>query len=138
MIPHTAALLYEVIAKAELPTTPISRHLRLIRDKHGQDMDAHHAEALSGAADLIEQLLEERAMPLKPRVKVKAKGIPVNVDAVQRQINERYSRNAIPIGSYDVIADAAGKMKVKPKRKAGATLNQQYANRNRKRYRRAK
>jgi len=57
-------------------------------------------------------------MALKPRIKVKAKGIP--------------------IGSYDVIADAAGKMKVKPKRKAGATLNQQYAAKNRRRYRGAK
>jgi hypothetical protein len=61
----------------------------------------------------------EDAMPLKPRIKVKAKGIP--------------------IGSYDVIADAAGKQLVKPKvRKKGQTLNQQYASRNRKRYRGAK
>jgi hypothetical protein len=63
--------------------------------------------------------LEDAAMPLKPRIKVKAKGIP--------------------IGSYDVIADAAGKQLVKPKvRKKGQTLNQQYASRNRKRYRGAK
>ena len=69
------------------------------------------------SALLVAQALED-AMPLKPRVKVKAKGTP--------------------IGSYDVIADAAGKMKVKPKRKASSTLNQQYASRNRKRYRGAK
>ncbi len=57
----------------------------------------------------------EDAMPLKPRIKVKAKGIP--------------------IGSYDVIADAAGKQLVKPKVKPkGQTLNQQYAAKNRKRY----
>jgi hypothetical protein len=58
----------------------------------------------------------EDAMPLKPRIKVKAKGIP--------------------IGSYDVIADAAGKQLVKPKvSKRGPTLNQQYKSKNRKRYR---
>jgi len=83
-------------------------------------MDAHHAEALSEAADLIEQLSQEgRDMPLKPRIKVKARGIP--------------------IGSYDVIADAAGKQLVKPKvRRKGATLNQQYASKNRRRYKAAK
>jgi hypothetical protein len=37
-------------------------------------------------------------MPLKPRVKVKAKGIP--------------------IGDYLEVVDAAGKQKIKPKRKA--------------------
>jgi hypothetical protein len=63
--------------------------------------------------------LEDAAVPLKPRIKVKAKGIP--------------------IGSYDVIADAAGKKLVKPKvRPKGQTLNQQYAAKNRKRYRGAK
>lgn len=63
--------------------------------------------------------LEDAAMPLKPRIKVKARGIP--------------------IGSYDVIADAAGKQLVKPKvRKKGATPNQQYAAKNKKRWKAAK
>ena len=41
-----------------------------------------------------------------------------------------------PVGkSYDAIADEMGKMKIKPKRKPpGQTLNQQYASKNRKRY----
>lgn len=66
----------------------------------------HHDNAR--AAEII-------AMALKPRVRVKAKGIP--------------------IGNFDVISDAMGKMKIKPKRKpAGQTLNQQYASKNRKRY----
>jgi len=57
----------------------------------------------------------EDAMPLKPRVRVKAQGIP--------------------IGNFDVIADEMGRMKIKPKRKPpGQTLNQQYASKNRKKY----
>ncbi|CAB4146403.1 hypothetical protein UFOVP1157_23 [uncultured Caudovirales phage] len=55
------------------------------------------------------------AMALKPRVRVKAKGIP--------------------IGNFDAIADEMGRMKIKPKRKPpGRTLNQQYASANRKKY----
>lgn len=62
----------------------------------------------------------EDAMALKPRVRVKAKGIPIGK-------------------SYEAIADEMGKMLVKPKRKPpGQTLNQQYASRNRKKYRAAK
>lgn len=58
----------------------------------------------------------EDAMPLKPRVRVKAQGIPIGK-------------------SYDAIADEMGKMRVKPKRKPpGQTLNQQYASRNKKRF----
>ncbi len=52
-------------------------------------------------------------MPLKPRVKVKAKGIP--------------------IGNFEVIKDVAGKSVVKPKRKH-KTLQQEYASRSKKRY----
>jgi hypothetical protein len=64
--------------------------------------------------------LEDAAVPLKPRIKVKAKGIPIGK-------------------SYDAIADEMGRMKVKPKRKPpGQTLNQQYQAKNRKRYRGAK
>lgn len=56
-------------------------------------------------------------MPLKPRVKVKAIGIP--------------------IGSYDAIADDMGRMKIKPKRKAqGAAM--EIAKRKRKKWRAAK
>jgi len=59
------------------------------------------------------------AMALKPRVRVKAKGIP--------------------IGNFDVIADEMGKMVVKPKRKPqGQTLNQQYASKNKKRWKAAR
>lgn len=62
---------------------------------------------------------EVLAMALKPRVRVKALGIP--------------------IGNFDVIADAMGKMRVKPKRKPpGQTLNQQYASRNKKKWKAAK
>lgn len=54
-------------------------------------------------------------MPLKPRVKVKAKGIP--------------------IGDYAAIQDAAGKTKIKPKRKAmGAAV--EIAKRKKRRIRR--
>lgn len=56
-------------------------------------------------------------MPLKPRVKVKAKGIP--------------------IGSYEEIRDAAGKQLIKPKRKH-KTIQQEYASRNRKKWKAAK
>lgn len=69
------------------------------------------------SALLFAKALEAAAMPLKPRVKVKAHGIP--------------------IGPYDVIADAAGKQKVKPKRKAmGAAV--EIAKRKRKKWRAAK
>lgn len=46
----------------------------------------------------------------------------------------------IPIGgSFDAIADQMGKMLVKPKRKPpGQTLNQQYASRNKKKWKAAK
>ena len=56
-------------------------------------------------------------MPLKPRVKVKAKGIP--------------------IGSYEEIRDAAGKQLIKPKRKP-APPHAQYAAKSRKKWKAAK
>lgn len=56
---------------------------------------------------------KDTIMALKPRVRRKAKGIP--------------------IGSYEEIRDAAGKQLIKPKRKH-KTLQQEYASRNRKRY----
>lgn len=56
-------------------------------------------------------------MPLKPRIKVKARGIP--------------------IGSYDAIADDMGRMKIKPKRKARSTP-QEIASRKKKRWKAAK
>lgn len=60
------------------------------------------------------------AMALKPRVRVKAQGIPIGK-------------------SFDAIADEMGRMKVKPKRKPpGQTLNQQYASKNKKRWKAAK
>lgn len=68
------------------------------------------------SALLVAQALED-AMPLKPRIKVKAKGIP--------------------IGSYDVIADAAGKQVVKPKRKR-KPLPQKIASRKKQKWRAAK
>ncbi len=56
----------------------------------------------------------EDAMPKKP-TKV-LKGIPIG-------------------GSFEAIADQMGSMKVKPKRKPpGRTLNQEYASRNKKRF----
>lgn len=51
---------------------------------------------------------------MKPRVKVKAKGIP--------------------IGSYEVIQEVGSKAKIKPKRNPKRTLNQEYAAKNRKRF----
>lgn len=65
----------------------------------------------------IIQTLEDK-MALKPRVHVKARGIP--------------------IGSYEEIRDEMGKVKLKPKRKHGQTLNQQYASANRKKWKAAK
>ena len=66
---------------------------------------------------LIEEAMAKAPMPyVKPKVRVKAKGIPIG-------------------SSYEAIADAMGNMKVKPKRKPpGQTLNQAYASKNRKRY----
>ena len=62
---------------------------------------------------LLYQLIED-AMAKKP-TKV-LKGIPIG-------------------GSFDAIADQMGKMLVKPKRKPpGRTLNQQYASKNRKKW----
>lgn len=69
------------------------------------------------ATALAYLLALEEAMPLKPRVKVKARGIP--------------------IGSYDVIADAAGKQVVKPKKKR-RPLPQEIASRKKRRYKPAK
>lgn len=69
----------------------------------------------------IDKALAAKAdsMPLKPRVKVKAKGIP--------------------IGSLHEIEEVAGRMKVKPKRrKPGQTLNQMYKDKNRKKWTAAK
>lgn len=68
------------------------------------------------SALLVAQALED-AMPLKPRIKVKAKGIP--------------------IGSYDAIADAAGKMTIKPKRKP-RPVPQMIASRKKRRWKPAK
>lgn len=68
------------------------------------------------SALLAAQALEE-AMPLKPRVKVKAKGIP--------------------IGNFDVVRDAAGKATIKPKRKP-RPVRQEIASRKKRRYKPAK
>jgi hypothetical protein len=68
------------------------------------------------AALLVAQALEE-AMPLKPRVKVKAQGIP--------------------IGNFDVVKDAAGKALIKPKRKP-PPAHAAYAAKNKKRWKAAK
>ena len=57
----------------------------------------------------------EAAMPLKPKPKPKG----------------------IPVGSYDAVKDAAGKMKIKPKKKH-KTLQQQYASKNRTKFKRAR
>jgi len=46
-------------------------------------------------------------------------------------------KTGIPIGSIEVIKDAAGRTKIKPKRKH-KTLQQQYASQNRKRFKPAK
>jgi hypothetical protein len=64
----------------------------------------------------IEDAMAKAPTPyVKPKVRVKAQGIP--------------------IGNFDVIADEMGRMKIKPKRKPpGQTLNQQYASKNRKKY----
>lgn len=71
----------------------------------------HHDNAI--AAEII-------AMALKPRTTKGLKGIPIG-------------------GSFDAIADQMGDMKIKPKRKfPGQTLNQQYASRNKKRWKAAK
>ena len=59
----------------------------------------------------------EEAMPLKPRIKVKARGIP--------------------IGSYEAVVDAAGKATIKPKRKR-KPLPQEIASRKKRRYKPAK
>jgi len=68
---------------------------------------------------LVAQALEDASMPLKPRVKVKAQGIP--------------------IGNFEAVVDAAGKHVIRPKRKPkGQTLNQQYASKNRKKWKAAK
>ena len=67
----------------------------------------------------LKALEEKTPMPLKPKVRVKAQGIP--------------------IGNFDAIADEMGRMKIKPKRKPpGQTLNQQYASKNKKRWKAAK
>jgi hypothetical protein len=66
---------------------------------------------------LVAQALEEASMPLKPRVKVKAKGIP--------------------IGNFDVIRDEAGKALIKPKRKPPPP-HAAYAAKNKKRWKAAK
>ncbi len=46
-------------------------------------------------------------------------------------------RKPIPIGSIEVVKDAAGKTRIKPKRKH-KTLQQQYASKHRKRWKAAK
>ncbi len=63
-------------------------------------------------ANALEVAMERQTMPLKPRVKVKARGIP--------------------IGSYDAVVDAAGKAVIKPKRKARSTPQQIMARKKRK------
>lgn len=66
---------------------------------------------------LLYQLIED-AMAKKPTPALK--GIPIG-------------------GSFEAIADQMGSMKVKPKRRPpGQTLNQQYASKNRKKWRAAK
>lgn len=65
----------------------------------------------------IEAAMAKAPTPyVKPKVRVKAQGIPIGK-------------------SYDAIANDMGKMLVKPKRKPpGQTLNQQYASKNRKKW----
>lgn len=70
----------------------------------------HLYMALESAA-----LRQETAMPLKPKPKLKG----------------------IPVGKFDAIADAAGKMKVKPNKK-NQTLQQQYASKNKRRFKAAR
>ena len=68
--------------------------------------------------------------------------IPATAFAYLRALEEAMAKkptkalHGIPIGgSFDAIADKMGSMKIKPKRKPpGQTLNQQYASKNRKRY----
>jgi len=68
------------------------------------------------------QALESAAgmdnMPLKPRVRVKAKGRPVFLGK-----------------DFEAAVDASGDIKIKPKKKH-RTLNQEYASRNKKRFKR--
>lgn len=64
---------------------------------------------------ILHQLIEAKIMALKPKPKLKG----------------------IPVGSFDAIADAAGKMKIKPKKKH-KTLQQQYASKNKRRFKAAK
>ena len=68
------------------------------------------------SALLVAQALEE-AMPLKPRVKVKAQGIP--------------------IGNFEAVVDAAGKHVIRPKRKP-RSVPQEIASRKRKKWKAAK
>lgn len=74
------------------------------------------ATALAYLQALEEAMAKPPTPYTKPKVRVKAKGLPIG-------------------GSFEAIADEMGKMVVKPKRKPpGRTLNQQYASANRKKY----
>tara|TARA_R110000868_G_scaffold290385_3_gene550592 strand:+ start:430 stop:675 length:246 start_codon:yes stop_codon:yes gene_type:complete len=73
------------------------------------------ATALAYLQALEDAMAKPSTPYVKPKVRVKATGIP--------------------IGNFDVIADEMGSMKIKPKRKPpGRTLNQQYASKNRKKW----
>ena len=88
----------------------------MARDQEANDKDG---PVVPHMAALIYDVIatKEDAMPLKPRVKVKAQGIP--------------------IGNFDVVKDAAGKALIKPKRKPRA-LPQEIASRKRRRFKPAK
>ena len=72
------------------------------------------ARAFETAAERTDTMAKLPTPYVKPRVKVKAQGIPIG-------------------GSFEAIADQMGNMKVKPKKKH-KTLHQEYASKNRKRY----
>lgn len=62
------------------------------------------------------------------------KALAAKIDAMAKLPTK--SLKGFPIGKgYDAIADQMGTMKIKPKRKPpGRTLNQQYASKNRKKW----
>lgn len=76
----------------------------------------HSRAEQQGLADKVDAMAKKPTPYVKPTNRVKAWGIPIG-------------------GSFEAIADAMGKMLVKPKRKlVGQTLNQEYASKNRKKW----
>tara|TARA_R110000822_G_scaffold62916_10_gene154878 strand:+ start:2992 stop:3240 length:249 start_codon:yes stop_codon:yes gene_type:complete len=74
------------------------------------------ATALAYLKALEDAMAKAPTLYVKPKDRVKALGIPIG-------------------GSFEAIAGQMGKMLVKPKRKPpGQTLNQQYASKNRKKW----